>query len=304
MTLLGRGSRLIGAHHHDSADARGCRPGASGRVLPRRAAHDMPARQRRVGLQELGLPYAADPAVTRHLARFLSRQAEQAVAVACGGPARAERACLSDPCALQRRRDEGAGAPGAGDRGVERLAAAPRASIRSTTGTSSRRRISIMPSHAARPYYGLAPTRPRHPHPQRRPAHVLRRHRERDAGGPGHAGSAQGLVRRPVRDGGRDQRVDPEPGVRAGRRRTGRVPLPRRRPSASRIRSGALIEDWGDDLEELSPLDVMLHVDGQQDVVRAGHARKPRHRDGHDGTLVRVARPDAAMEAGVEHPGA
>ena len=31
----------------------------------------MPARQRRVGLQELGLPYAADPAVTRHLARFL-----------------------------------------------------------------------------------------------------------------------------------------------------------------------------------------------------------------------------------------
>jgi hypothetical protein len=35
----------------------------------------MPARQRRAGLQELGLPYAADPAVTRHLARFLSRQA-------------------------------------------------------------------------------------------------------------------------------------------------------------------------------------------------------------------------------------
>ncbi len=30
---------------------------------------------------------------------------------------------------------------------------------------------------------------------------------------------------------------------------------------------GSLIEDWGDDLEELSPLDVMLHVDGQQDVV-------------------------------------
>jgi hypothetical protein len=34
----------------------------------------MPARQRRVGLQEIGLPYAADPAVTRHLARFLRVQ--------------------------------------------------------------------------------------------------------------------------------------------------------------------------------------------------------------------------------------
>ena len=35
----------------------------------------MPARPRRVGLQEIGLPYAADPAVTKHLARFLARQA-------------------------------------------------------------------------------------------------------------------------------------------------------------------------------------------------------------------------------------
>ncbi len=36
---------------------------------------DAPARGRRVGLTEIGLPYAADPAITRHLARFLSRQA-------------------------------------------------------------------------------------------------------------------------------------------------------------------------------------------------------------------------------------
>jgi hypothetical protein len=31
----------------------------------------MPRHERRAGLQELGLPYASDPAVTRHLARFL-----------------------------------------------------------------------------------------------------------------------------------------------------------------------------------------------------------------------------------------
>jgi hypothetical protein len=32
-------------------------------------------RGRRVGLTEIGLPYAADPAITRHLARFLGQQA-------------------------------------------------------------------------------------------------------------------------------------------------------------------------------------------------------------------------------------
>jgi hypothetical protein len=42
----------------------------------------MPARRRQSGFQELGLPYAADPAVTRHLAGFLARQA----AGAAGGP--------------------------------------------------------------------------------------------------------------------------------------------------------------------------------------------------------------------------
>src|SRR5262249_60252132 len=35
-----------------------------------------PAKQRAVGLQELGLPYASDPAITKHLASFLTRQAQ------------------------------------------------------------------------------------------------------------------------------------------------------------------------------------------------------------------------------------
>jgi hypothetical protein len=43
--------------------------------FPEVGRDEMPARPRRSGLQELGLPYAADAAVTRHLARFLSRQA-------------------------------------------------------------------------------------------------------------------------------------------------------------------------------------------------------------------------------------
>ncbi|QNT69728.1 Hsp70 family protein [Defluviicoccus vanus] len=41
--------------------------------FPKTAVSDMPREGRRVGLQEFGLPYAADAAVSRHLARFLSR---------------------------------------------------------------------------------------------------------------------------------------------------------------------------------------------------------------------------------------
>src|SRR5260370_21068293 len=36
----------------------------------------MPAGERRIGFQELGLPYGPDAAVTKHLARFLSHQVQ------------------------------------------------------------------------------------------------------------------------------------------------------------------------------------------------------------------------------------
>ena len=44
--------------------------------FPKVASDEMPMRQRRIGFQELGLPYAADAAVTKHLARFLSQQVQ------------------------------------------------------------------------------------------------------------------------------------------------------------------------------------------------------------------------------------
>ena len=43
--------------------------------LPITAPDDMPARGRPDGLRELGLPYASDPAITRHLAAFLTQAA-------------------------------------------------------------------------------------------------------------------------------------------------------------------------------------------------------------------------------------
>ena len=44
--------------------------------LPLTAPDDLPARDRRVALRELGLPFESDPAITRHLAGFLTRAAQ------------------------------------------------------------------------------------------------------------------------------------------------------------------------------------------------------------------------------------
>ncbi|HEX8799195.1 MAG TPA: hypothetical protein VF772_11305, partial [Terriglobales bacterium] len=76
VTLLGKGRKLVGGTIktellRDELD----------RVLlegffPRVASDEMPMRQRRIGFQELGLPYAADAAVTKHLARFLLQQVQ------------------------------------------------------------------------------------------------------------------------------------------------------------------------------------------------------------------------------------
>jgi hypothetical protein len=78
VTILGKGTGLVGgtikaAVTRDDVD----------RVLgegffPRVASSDLPQRQRRFGLQEIGLPYAADAAITKHLARFLRQQASSA----------------------------------------------------------------------------------------------------------------------------------------------------------------------------------------------------------------------------------
>jgi DNA-K related protein/Hsp70 protein len=53
--------------------------------LPLTAADDLPARDRRTGLRELGLPYASEPAITKHLAEFLTKS------FAAGDPQSAEQ---------------------------------------------------------------------------------------------------------------------------------------------------------------------------------------------------------------------
>lgn len=78
ITLLGRGSRLIGGTITTTLTIDDVNQVLLEGFFPSVAKDAMPARQRRVGLQEIGLPYAADAAITRHLARFLSRQSDDA----------------------------------------------------------------------------------------------------------------------------------------------------------------------------------------------------------------------------------
>ena len=75
VTILGKGTGLVGGTIKASL-LRSDIEGVLGEgFLPAVASTAMPAQQRRVGLQELGLPYAADAAITRHMARFLRQQA-------------------------------------------------------------------------------------------------------------------------------------------------------------------------------------------------------------------------------------
>ncbi|HWW88946.1 MAG TPA: hypothetical protein VNZ26_35380, partial [Vicinamibacterales bacterium] len=75
VTVLGKGTKLIGGTIRGELRRDDVNTVIVDGFFPSVAADEMPARRRAAGLQELGLPYAADPAVTRHLARFLSRQA-------------------------------------------------------------------------------------------------------------------------------------------------------------------------------------------------------------------------------------
>ncbi len=70
VTILGKGSKLIGGAIKAELRRSDIEQVLEG-FFPEVAATEMPQR-RRGGLVELGLPYAADAAVTRHLARFLT----------------------------------------------------------------------------------------------------------------------------------------------------------------------------------------------------------------------------------------
>src|SRR5262245_27759102 len=76
VTVLGRGSKVIGGTIKTSLSRAEVDKILLDGFFPDSPRNAEPSHQRAAGLQELGLPYVADPAITRHLAHFLSRQAE------------------------------------------------------------------------------------------------------------------------------------------------------------------------------------------------------------------------------------
>jgi molecular chaperone DnaK (HSP70) len=75
VTLLGGGSRLVGASRTVELARDEVRTLLVDGFLPRVGVDDS-SRPRRAGLVEFGLPYASDPAITRHLAAFLQQHAD------------------------------------------------------------------------------------------------------------------------------------------------------------------------------------------------------------------------------------
>ncbi|MBE7454605.1 MAG: Hsp70 family protein [Kofleriaceae bacterium] len=85
VSLLGRGSKLIGGTLRVDLARDDARALLVDGFFPTCAAEDRPARRRAAGLRELGLHYAADAAVTRHLAEFLDRHDSAPTAVLWNG---------------------------------------------------------------------------------------------------------------------------------------------------------------------------------------------------------------------------
>ena len=255
-------------------------PHARRGVLPRRRRRRAPTtRARAARSRSSACPTPPIPAVTRHLAAFLARQAG-----AARTPRRARRGAEApspDGAPLQRRRDEG---------GPRCASASSRRSTRGSRPTARRRArvlegadLDLAVARGACAYAlvrrgkGL---RIRGGHGAR----VLRGHRERRAGGPRRRAAGERDVRRAVRHGGGDRGV--APAARAGRRRrrAGALPL-LRLDRAARGRSPGACSRTGrrDELEELPPIEVTLPAEGRRegDVVpgapavagdRGGHA--------------------------------
>ena len=73
LTILGAGRGVVGGGLTAELTRAEVVAALAEGFLPLTAATDLPARDRRVGLRELGLPYETEPAITRHLAAFLAR---------------------------------------------------------------------------------------------------------------------------------------------------------------------------------------------------------------------------------------
>jgi len=264
ITLLGKGTKLIGGTIKTELTREDLDQVLVKGFFPEIASGELPARQRRVGFQELGLPYAADAAVTKHLARFLSEQVRNSPeaanirrgqsGLACpthvlfnGGVMKAE--VLRDRVVqvlnswLKEEGFDGLGAQQVLDAPDLEHAVARGAAY---YGSARRGRGVRIRSGASRTYYiGIESAMP---------------------AVPGMEAPLKALCVVPfgMEEGTEATIPNREFGLVVGE------PAEFRFLSSS-IRKqdhvGSLLEDWGNDLEELGPLEVTLTLDGQQGAV-------------------------------------
>jgi molecular chaperone DnaK (HSP70) len=79
VTIAGRGARLIGGSIQSELARADVEQVVIDGFFPRVGRGEEPSRGSRAGLQEFGLPFVADPAITRHLAAFLRRHRTEAI---------------------------------------------------------------------------------------------------------------------------------------------------------------------------------------------------------------------------------
>jgi hypothetical protein len=264
ITLLGKGTKLIAGTIKTELVRQDLDQVLVEGFFPKVASGELPARQRRVGFQELGLPYAADPAITKHIARFLSEQVRNSPEAAGIRRGRSGLACpthilfnggVMKAAVLRDRvvevlnnwlRQEGFDALGA-----EQILEAPdleHAVARGAAyyGKARRGRGVRIRSGASRTYYvGIESAMP---------------------AVPGGAAPLKALCVVPfgMEEGTEAAIPDREFGLVVGE------PAEFRFLSSSVRKQdhvGSLLEDWGSDIEELSPLEVTLKLDGQQGAV-------------------------------------
>jgi hypothetical protein len=264
VTLLGKGTKLIGGTIKTELAREDLDQVLVEGFFPKVASDELPARQRRLGFQELGLPYAADPAITKHLARFLSEQVRNSPEAAGIRRGRSGLACpthilfnggVMKAAVLRDRvvevlnnwlRQEGLDALEA-----EQILEAPdleHAVARGAAyyGKARHGRGVRIRSGASRTYYiGIESAMP---------------------AVPGMEAPLKALCVVPFgMEEGTEARIpDKEFGLVVGE------PAEFRFLSSSvrkQDRAGSLLEDWGSELEELSPLEVTLKLDGQQGAV-------------------------------------
>lgn len=264
ITLLGKGSKLIGGTIKTELAREDLDKILVQGFFPKVASGESPARQRRVGFQELGLPYAADPAITKHLAHFLSEQVRNSPEAERIRRGRSGLACpthilfnggVMKAAVLRERivevlnnwlRQEGFEAMG-----TEQILEAPdleHAVARGAAyyGKARRGRGVRIRSGASRTYYvGIESSMP---------------------AVPGLEAPLKALCVVPfgMEEGTEATIPDREFGLVVGE------PAEFRFLSSSvrkQDQVGSLLEDWGNEIEERSPLEVTLKLDGQQGTV-------------------------------------